>query len=111
MGIPSRGSVVLIPFPFSDLSESKLRPSVVLASSGKGDWILCQITSQPYTDPKAVELANKDFQVGALRITSFARPCKLFTANESLIVSEVGRLKLEVLDLIIKRVISILSER
>ncbi|MFV1975647.1 MAG: type II toxin-antitoxin system PemK/MazF family toxin [Candidatus Scalindua sp.] len=110
MGTPSKGSVVLIPFPFSDLSKSKLRPSVVLASSGKGDWILCQITSKRYTDPKAVELSNQDFQIGSLRVTSFARPGKLFTANDSLIVSEVGKLKLNVFDSIITSVIDILKE-
>jgi len=37
---PSAGSVVLVPFPFSDLSQSKLRPAVVLADAGQGDWIL-----------------------------------------------------------------------
>ena len=40
--------VVLLPFPFSDLTASKLRPALVLANSGKGDWVLCQITSNPY---------------------------------------------------------------
>ena len=84
MATPSKGSVVLIPFPFSDLSKSKLRPSVVLAPSGKGDWILCQVTKNQYIDQKAVELTDHDFQKGSLRVTSFARPGKLFTANKSL---------------------------
>jgi mRNA interferase MazF len=48
------GKVVLVPFPFSDLSKSKLRPAVVLASVGRGDWILCQVTSSPYGDPRAI---------------------------------------------------------
>ena len=38
MVVPSAGSVVLVPFPFSDLSQSKLRPAVVLADAGRGDW-------------------------------------------------------------------------
>jgi len=38
---PSAGSVVLVPFPFSDRSRSKLRPALVLADAGRGDWILC----------------------------------------------------------------------
>jgi mRNA interferase MazF len=54
MVAPSVGSVVLVPFPFSDLSQSKLRPAVVLADAGRGDWILCQVTSSPYADAKAV---------------------------------------------------------
>ena len=52
----AKGSVVLVPFPFSDLSQSKLRPAVVLADAGRGDWILCQMTSKSYADPRAVQL-------------------------------------------------------
>lgn len=89
--VPSAaGAVVLVPFPFSDLSQSKLRPAVVLADSGRGDWVLCQITSKPYGDPSAVQIDQADFASGSLRVQSFARPGKLFTANESLVASEVG---------------------
>jgi hypothetical protein len=48
MVIPKSGDVVVLPFPFSDLSENKVRPAVVLACANKSDWILCQITSNPY---------------------------------------------------------------
>ena len=86
----SSGAVVLVPFPFSDLSHSKLRPALVLADAGRGDYILAQITSRPWGDPKALALLDTDFSSGALRVESFLRPGKLFTANASLIVSEVG---------------------
>ena len=56
--------VVLLPFPFSDLSASKLHPALVLADAGRGDWLLCQITSQPYADLGAVELTQTDFASG-----------------------------------------------
>lgn len=92
MVTPSAGAVVLVRFPFSDLSSSKLRPSVVLASSGKDDWILCQVTSNPYTDVKAVVLTDDDFSDGSLRRPSFARPGKLFTANIDLMTHIAGRL-------------------
>jgi hypothetical protein len=58
---PSAGEVVLVPFPFSDLSQSKLRPAVCLADAGRGDWVLCQVTSNPYGDPLAVPLSAADF--------------------------------------------------
>jgi len=65
---PTAAAVVLVPFPFSDLSRAKLRPAVVLADAGRGDWILCQVTSKPYGDPRALPLGNSDFESGALKV-------------------------------------------
>jgi len=50
----AKGLVVLVRFPFSDLSQTKLRPAIVLANAGRGDWILCQVTSKSYADSAAV---------------------------------------------------------
>jgi mRNA interferase MazF len=108
MVTPTVGSVVLVPFPFSDLSEAKLRPALVLADSGRDDWILCQITSNPYADPRAVELTDADFDTGSLRVTSYARPGKLFTASSSLMVSEAGNLSQATLQSIVQAVIDLL---
>lgn len=92
MGTPSVGDVVLVRFPFSDLSQSKLRPAVVLADAGRSDWVLCQVTSNAYGDAAAVLLASSDFAAGSLSTVSYARPGKLFTASESLMTSQAGRL-------------------
>ena len=105
---PSAGSVVLVPFPFSDLSRSKLRPSIILADAGRGDYVLCQVTSNPYSDPIALELSDASFAVGSLQRTSYARPGKLFTAHESIIQAVVGTLKPEVFDSLLDRVVEIL---
>src|SRR5712691_8831813 len=85
--------VVLVPFPFSDLSQAKLRPAVVLADVGRGDWILCQITSNPYGDTRAILLEDASFAAGGLRVVSYARPGKLFTAHSTLMVTQVGHCK------------------
>jgi mRNA interferase MazF len=69
---PSAGEVVLVPFPFTDLSQSKLRPAVCLADAGRGDWVLCQVTSNPYGDPLAVSLDAADFTTGGLLVKSQA---------------------------------------
>ena len=95
MVTPSAGSVILVRFPFSDLSQSKLRPAVVLASADRSDWILCQVTSKPYGDPRAIQITDADFAAGGLRVVSYARPGKLFTAHQSLFVSEPGKLGAE----------------
>ena len=111
MVTPAAGTVVLVPFPFSDLSQSKLRPAVVLAEAGRGDWILCQITSNPYSDARAVELSNDDFREGSLQIVSYARPGKLFTASQDLMVTQVGRLKDEPFKRIIDAIVDLLRAR
>lgn len=96
MESPSAGSVVLVPFPFSDLSRSKLRPAVVLAEISREDYVLCQVTSNPYADDDAVELTDDSFASGSLKRTSYARPGKLFTANADLFEGTAGELKEEV---------------
>ncbi len=93
MGAFTAGEVVLVHFPFSDLTQSKLRPAIVLADAGKNDWVLCQVTSQPYRDPRAIPVSEADLTRGALRVNSYARPgTKLFTAHESLVAGRVGTL-------------------
>jgi hypothetical protein len=86
------GVVVLIRFPFSDLSSSKLRPAVVLAHAGGTDWVLCQVTSNPYGDPEAVPITANCFAAGGLSRDSFARPGKLFTASEGIVMRVAGSL-------------------
>ena len=107
MVAPAAGAVVLVRFSFSDLSQTKLRPAVVLADAGRGDWILCQVTSKPYGDTRAVELVKKSFATGSLRVTSYARPGKLFTANRDLMVAQVGSLKSKSFGVIIDAVIEL----
>jgi mRNA interferase MazF len=106
---PTAGAVVLVPFPFSDLSQTKLRPALVLADASRGDWVLCQITSKPYGDAKAIEVKDDSLATGSLRVISYARPGKLFTANHSLIVMQVGTLKAEKFKQIIEAVIDLLQ--
>ena len=108
MVTPATGAVILVPFPFSDLSQAKLRPAVVLADAGRGDWILCQITSKPYGDHQAITLSNASFASGSLQVESYARPGKLFTANRNLMVTQVGILNENALKQTVEVVINIL---
>lgn len=110
MGVLTAGQVVLVPFPFSDLSRSKMRPAVVLAESGRDDWILCQITSNPYGDSQSIPLAEQDFLEGGLRVTSYARPGKLFTANQSLAEVTVGKLDSPAFNRLLEAIIDLFKE-
>ena len=86
------GDVVLMPFPYSDLSGSKLRPCVVLAVIGRSDIVACQVTSQPGSRPEQVPLSASDFARGGLPLSSYALPGKLFTASLTVVQRKVGRL-------------------
>ncbi|WP_404359238.1 type II toxin-antitoxin system PemK/MazF family toxin [Methylotuvimicrobium sp. KM1] len=92
MGAFAVGQVVILPFPFSDLSHQKYRPALLLAEAGKDDWIACQITSNRYADPLAIEINADDFSKGSLQRLSYARPGKIFTAHRSLFSRVVGQL-------------------
>jgi mRNA interferase MazF len=108
---PSPASIVVIPFPFSDLSGAKLRPAVVLANAERGDWLLCQVTSNPYSDANAIRITNEDLQKGALTsAVSFARPIKLFTANETVMLKRVAILKDETFKAILSTTIESLRK-
>ena len=109
MVAPAAGQVVLVPFPFSDLSQSKLRPAIVLASAGREDWILCQVTSKPYGDARSILLNDSGFESGSLRVESYVRPGKLFTAHQTLMVSEIGRLNEAMFDQIIEAIVALLK--
>jgi mRNA interferase MazF len=79
-----------------------------LADAGRGDWILCQVTSSPYGDPRAVHLPPSSFASGSLRADSYARPGKLFTASRDLMVTEVATLKPEARRHLVESVVAIL---
>jgi mRNA interferase MazF len=109
MGTFAAGQIVLVRFPFSDLSASKWRPALFLAEAGRGDWILCQITSKEYGDSRAIALSSSDFASGSLNQSSFVRPAKLFTAHVSLIANVVAELKPDVAVMIRKQVAQLIQ--
>ncbi len=104
------GTVVAFPFPFSDLSATKRRPAVVLADAGRGDWLLCQVTSKAYTDSEAVTLTSREFLSGSFDTVSYARPAKLFTGSAEVVHRVVGQLRPEVVQQIVTGVIRLVTD-
>ncbi|MBV5309484.1 type II toxin-antitoxin system PemK/MazF family toxin [Chromatium okenii] len=103
------GQIVVLPFPFSDLTQNKFRPALLLADAGRGDWIACQITSNAYADVRAVVISEGDFINGGLLRQSYARAGKLFTANEILFRRVAGTLQADMLIKTRKAVIQLLQ--
>jgi len=109
MGRFVKGDVVIIPFPFSDLSGSKKRPAFVVADLSGNDIIVCQITSKYKYDNFALSLGTQDFVSGGLPVESFIRPNKIFTADKNIILSVTGHLSEDKISNAINTVIKIVS--
>ena len=103
-----KGQVVVVPFPFSDLSGSKRRPAFVLADLPGNDIILCQITSQDSKD-NLVALAISDFVEGSLQVSSFIRPSRIFTADKNIILRKAGKVKKTVIEEITGKIIRLIQ--
>ena len=102
-----KGDVVVVPFPFSDLSQAKRRPALVVAQLTGSDLILCQITSQAISDSYAVAVTNADFSNGSLNRNSNIRPNRLFTADQKIILYKAGQLKSAKLQQVIDNIIEL----
>lgn len=100
---------MVLPFPFSDLTEAKRRPALVLAELDGDDRILCQITSQQFVDRYAISMEETDFEEGTLRRKSNIRPNRIFTADSKIILYKAGHLRSGKIDEAVKRVIEILT--
>ncbi len=88
-----KGDVVVVPFPFSDITTVKKRPALVATNLAGEDLILCQITSMSRLDNYSIGLSNEHFKSGSLDYTSIIRPNKLFTADRAIISYKIGSIK------------------
>jgi mRNA interferase MazF len=104
-----KGSVVVIPFPFSDLSLAKRRPALVLANLSGADILLCQITSHYSAEKHVVSLKTTDFITGTLPVNSYIRPTRIFTADKNIILRTMGVASHEILTKTIDNIVSILK--
>lgn len=102
-----KGDVVVVPFPFSDLTQAKRRPALIVSVLEGNDLILSQVTSQFVKDNYAVSIEVKDFEEGGLKQKSNVRPNRLFTADSHIVLYRIGNLKKDKLDEIIEKIIEI----
>ena len=76
---------------------------------GRGDMILCQITSNAYSDPLALKINGADFESGSLSRISYIRPGKIFTANTSLVSGYIGNLNQQTFTAVRKAITDIVN--
>ncbi|MEC4819789.1 MAG: type II toxin-antitoxin system PemK/MazF family toxin [Scytonema sp. PMC 1069.18] len=93
-----KGDVVLAPFPFTDLNQTKLRPAVVVwaSSTGSNDATICFISSQNLTNLKPeeflIEDSDAEFADTGLKVSSKVIVSRMVTIDRNLISRRLGKL-------------------
>ena len=87
-----KGKIILIPFPFTDLSSTKLRPALVL-HEGEKDVVAAFISSRT-ENPKPADVVidenHPEFKQTGLKLTSVLKIDKIATISKELIIGEIG---------------------
>lgn len=88
-----RGEVVLIPFPYSDLTGNKKRPALIISNSqlNKTDDRICLLVTSKI-HKKDLTIGKEDFEDGKLPFKSAIRPHRIFTIDKSVIVKKLCKL-------------------
>jgi mRNA interferase MazF len=90
------GEIILVPFPFTDQSQAKKRPAVVISSKAynteRPDLIIMAVTSQIKPASIIGEVIIQDWQEAGLLKPSAIKPV-ITTIEKPLIIKTMGRLK------------------
>lgn len=94
-----QGEIVLVPYPFTDLTTIKQRPVLILSNNDYNrrtdDIVTCGLTSNLKNEEYSVVIENKDLTQGNLPVTSRIKVDKLFTLRKNLVEKKIARIKKE----------------
>ena len=100
----SKGTIVLVPFPFTDLSGHKVRPALILYNSKKGEDVMVAFISSV----KQKKINTFDISVQAsinngLKLNSIIKIDKIATLQKKIILGEIGALERTIFSVIDKK--------
>ena len=94
-----QGEIVIVPFPFSDLSSIKQRPVLILSKNIDNekveDIVTCGITSNVKNSKYSVLIKNEDLIEGEVPKINRVKVDKLFTISQDIVKKKVGRINKE----------------
>ena len=92
--MPRRGAIILVPFPFTDLSDAKVRPALVVFASSKGeDMIVVFISSKKEPRLEPFDIAVSPTKQNGLKTQSVIRSAKIATLEKKIAIGELGMLE------------------
>ncbi len=95
--MPKFGDLVLVPFPFTDMSGNKVRPALVLgAQKGGADITVCFVSSvfKKKVQPLDVLVSDqkKNFKKNGLKVSSVIKVAKIATLDKAVVLGKIGEL-------------------
>ena len=97
--------IVLIPFPYSDLTGFKQRPALIISNekiNKSEDRICCLITTNSHEN--GLEITKDSFEEGKLPFKSFVKPHRIFCIDRRIIKKRLCSIKKKFHNRIIKKV-------
>ena len=115
LGNYQRSDILLVPFPFTDLSQQKTRPSVVISSASyntrMSDLILVAISSKTVSIDPAFDLlipsSHLLFAATGLRTSSVIKAAKIVTIDQGMIYRKLGSLPTDLMIRLEQRLLAI----
>lgn len=107
-----RGDIVSVPFPFTDLTQTKLRPALIVSNedvNNTGDVIIVMITSIAKADVMSIPIADTDVSKPLLK-NSYARCHKVVTISQSLIQKTISTTTPDFVDEVADRIRSLIGD-
>ena len=109
-----RGSIVAVPFPFTDLTNVKPRHALVISNSdwikGTGDIIVVMITSRHHEDGLNIPINQNDLTF-TLPKESYVRCHRIATIDQSIVIEKMGEVNESLLGQVENAIASIISDK
>jgi mRNA interferase MazF len=106
-----QADIVVVKFPFTDGSEFKKRPALVVSNeiiNKNGDYLIVQITSKLNNDGLSIAIEDTDC-LQPLPLKSYIRTHKIFTVHKSLILSKITQAKPSFLKSVTDKICSLMK--
>jgi Growth inhibitor len=109
MSIYRQRDIVLVPFPFSDLSGQKVRPVLILSNDTynkqSADVVVCGITTNIRPAPYSIVINVTDVeQPGTLRHTSKIKVDTIASLEQSILIKQIARLKSSIFNQVVAEI-------
>ena len=98
-----RGTIVLVPFPFTDLTGAKVRPALIISTSLPGDDVVVLFISSKRVAIGKFDVLVEPTKQNGLKITSVIKSSKIATLDKKMILGELGSLESKTMSQVAKK--------